>query len=79
MSIFPDVSKRLIVGLINIIAMKCIWQARLVGREPDVRHFNNLLTMHYETEKVASKMGDSAEKWRTKWEGLHQTTEDSIR
>ena len=68
--IFPENDERKIVGLIMIIAIQCIWLARLDERVPEEKHFESALKNHYRIEKHISKMNGTDDRWNVKWNGL---------
>ena len=70
-NIFPDNEERSIIALINLIAIKCIWSAKLDNREPAFRHFENTIKMHYKMEQYISRTNDTVTQWQAKWNGLH--------
>ena len=49
---FPDEAERKVIGLVAILAIQCIWFARLDKTAPEARRFENALKNHYATEKL---------------------------
>ena len=76
-SLFPQKHERKIFQLINLIAIKCIWQARLDSKLPQLVHFVNALKSEYQIEKIASIMSETETNFEIKWEGLHSTSADA--
>ena len=69
--IFPDNDNTAIVGLLSIMAIQCIWYARLDGVKPAVGLFEGRLKNQYRIEKYIAKVNNTEDKWRERWDGLH--------
>lgn len=78
-SLLPQKGERQIFQLINLIAIKCIWQARLDSTQPQLVHFTNALRNEYQIEKMASALSETETNFDIKWEGLHFSSTDISR
>ena len=67
---FPDDAERKVIGLVAVLAIQCIWFARLDKTAPEARRFESALKNHV-IDKYLSIINGSQDKWHTEWDGLH--------